>query len=62
MASSLSNLIDNLAEGIHNIKCKDCNWFLEYKTVKDENVIKYKCAPCNKNYSSKIKIVIQKHI
>ena len=30
MASSLSNLVDNLAEGIRKIKCKDCNCFLEY--------------------------------
>ena len=29
MASSLSNLIDNLAEGIHKIKCKDCDCFFE---------------------------------
>ena len=27
MKSSLSNLADNLAEGIHKIKCKDCNFF-----------------------------------
>ena len=26
MASSLSNLVDNLSEGIHEIKCKDCNY------------------------------------
>ena len=25
MASSLSNLVDNLEEGIHKIKCKDFN-------------------------------------
>ena len=25
MAKSLSNLVDNLTEGIHKIKCKDCN-------------------------------------
>ena len=51
MASSLSNLVDNLAEVIrkikckhgHNnkkcetcgIKCKDCVWCLEYTNVKD---------------------------
>ena len=35
MESSLSNLADNLAEGIHKIKCKDCECFLEYETVKD---------------------------
>ena len=27
MASSLSNLVDNLAERIHKIKCKDCHCF-----------------------------------
>ena len=37
--SSLSNLVDNLAEGIHKVKCKDCNCFLEYESVND-NLIK----------------------
>ena len=35
------------------IKCKDCDCFLEYESVKD-NLIKYKCLSCNKNYSNKI--------
>ena len=26
---TLSNVVDNLAEGIHKIKCKDCECFLE---------------------------------
>ena len=39
MATSLSNLVDNLTEGIHKIKCKDCDCFLEYESVKD-NLIK----------------------
>ena len=30
MASLLSNLVNNLAEGIHKIKCKECDCFLEY--------------------------------
>ena len=42
MRSSLSNLVDNLEEGIHKIKCKDCDFFLEYENVK-ENSVKYKC-------------------
>ena len=33
MASSLSNLADNLAEKIHKIKCKDRDRFLEYDNV-----------------------------
>ena len=53
MASSLSNLVDNLAEGIHKIKCKDCNYFREYESFND-NLIKYECLSCDKNYSNKI--------
>ena len=65
MASSLSNLVNNLSEGIHRIKCKFthddkkcetcrikskyCNCFLEYTSFKDD-LIEYKCLCCNKNY------------
>ena len=52
-ATSLSNLVDNLTEGIHEIKCKDCDYFLEYESVTD-NLIKYNCLYCNKGYSNKI--------
>ena len=48
MASSLSNLINNLAEGIHKI-----NYFLEYESAKD-NLVKYKCLTANEKYSNKI--------
>ena len=41
MASSLSNLVANLAEGIYKIKCGDSNCFLEYESVNDK-FIKYK--------------------
>ena len=53
MASLLLNLVDNLAEGIYKIKCKDCDCLLEYESVKD-NLIKYKCLSCNKDYSNKL--------
>ena len=53
MASSLSNLADTLTEGIHKIKLKDCDSFLEYESVKD-NSIKCKGLSCNKDYSSKL--------
>ena len=39
MASSISNLVYNPSEEIHKIKCKDCTWFLEYKSVSD-NLVK----------------------
>ena len=53
MASSVSNFVRNLAEGIHKIKCYDCNCFLEYESL-NESLIKYKCLSYNKNYSNKI--------
>ena len=53
MATSSSNLVDNLNEGIHKIKCKDCGCFLEFEGVKD-NLIKYTCLFYNNDYSNKI--------
>ena len=53
MASSLLNLVDNLAEVIHKIKCKDCDCFLEYESVKN-NLKKHKYLFCNNDYSNKL--------
>ena len=60
-ASSLSNLVNNLSDGIYRIKCicghddkkcetckmkyKYCYCFLEHT-----NLLEYKCFCCNKNY------------
>ena len=68
MASSLSNLVNNLSKGIHRIKCKFeqnyktcetwgirykyCNCFPEYTNFKGD-IIEYKCLCCNKNYEHK---------
>ena len=43
MAASLSNIVDNLKKGIHQIKYKDVIfiYFFEYESVK-YNLIKYK--------------------
>ena len=65
MANSLSNLVNNFAEKIHNIKCKyghddkkcencrikykNCQCCLEYINVIDD-LVEYKCLCCNKNY------------
>ena len=46
-ASLLPDLVDNLAEGIHKIKCKDCNCFLEYESVK-HSLLNEKHLSCNK--------------
>ena len=69
MASSLLNLVNNLSEGLHGIKCKlehdgkkcktcgikykYCNCFLEYTNFKD-GLIEYKCLSCNKSYRRKL--------
>ena len=68
VASSLSNLVNNLSEGNQRIKCKyryddkkcetcgiKCkyyNYVLEYTNFKDD-LIEYKCLCCNKNYQHK---------
>ena len=61
MTSSLSNLVNNLSEGIHKIKCKyetceiedkNCDCFLEYTNFKDD-LLEYKCLCRNKNYQQK---------
>ena len=44
MVRSLSNLVDNLAERIHKIKRKDCDYFLEYKSVYSNNIKIFKKA------------------
>ena len=49
MSSSLSNLVDNLSEGLHNDRCIDCKSCLDYMTTKDEKVI-FRCFECDKNY------------
>ena len=68
MAGSLSNLVNNLPEGIHRIKskfwhndkkcatcrikCKYCDCCFEYTSFKDD-LIEYKCLMCNKNCKRK---------
>ena len=36
MSSSLSKLVDNFSQGIHNNKCLDCNSCLDYVKIKNE--------------------------
>ena len=62
MASSLSKLVDNLSEGIHNNKCSDCGSNLDYiKTTavpsslerKTEKLI-LECYNCKQHYKKKL--------
>ena len=68
MTNPLSNLVNNLPDRIHKIKCKygnnakkcetcgikykDCDCFLEYTNFKDD-LIEYKCLCHKKNYQKK---------
>ena len=39
MTSSLSNLVDNLTEGIHKTKCKDCDSFFNMKSSDNTPIV-----------------------
>ena len=74
MTDSLSNLVNNFAEGVHKIKCKYgenykkcetcnvkykyCKCFLEYKDFKYE----YKYLCCNKTYQRKFKEKVKERL
>ena len=49
MATSLSNLVDSLSEGLRNYKCTDCKSCLEYMSTEDKLLI-FCCLKCNKNH------------
>ena len=77
MASSLSSLVNNLAEELHKIKCKyghdnkkcetcgikheDSECCLEYTNVKDD-LIEYKCLRCNNIYHKKFDVIFKKDL
>ena len=49
MSSSLSNLVDNLSEGIHNYKCTNFRSYLDYMITKGNQLI-FRCFECQSNY------------
>ena len=53
MGTSLSKLVDNLTEGIHNDKCIKCESNLCYMKVIDETLI-FRCFDCKKDYKNEI--------
>ena len=54
MSSSLSKLVDNLSEGIHNNKCADCKSNLDYVRITKNKKLLLKCFNCNIYYKKKI--------
>ena len=53
MATSLSKLVDNLTEGIHNNKCLDCNSCLDYVRITKNEKLLLKCFNCDIYYKKK---------
>ena len=49
MSTSLSNLVNNLSEGVHNDKRTNCKFCLEHMTTKDEQLI-FRRFWCKNNY------------
>ena len=49
MSSSLSNLVDNLLEGLHSDKSTDCKSYLDYMIIKDAQSI-FRYCECKKSY------------
>ena len=53
MSSSLSKLVDNLSEGIHNNKWSDCKSNLDYVRITKNKKLLLKCFNCNIYYKKK---------
>ena len=55
MPTSLSKLVDNLSEGLHNDRYIDCKSSQDYMITKDEQLI-FRCFECKKEYKKNFKI------
>ena len=53
MSRPLSNLVDNLSEGLHSEKCANCKSYPDYMSIKDDKLI-LRCFECKNNYEEKI--------
>ena len=49
MSTSLSKLVDNLSEGLHNNRRVDCESCLDHMKILDDKLI-FRCFGCKKNY------------
>ena len=50
VSTSLFSLVDSLSDGLYNIKCKDCNSFLDYTNFYDDKLV-YRCFDRKTNYN-----------
>ena len=49
MSTSLSNLVNNLFDGLYNDKCKGFKSYFDYMSIKDDQLI-LRCFKCKMNY------------
>ena len=59
MSTSLSKLVDNLSEGVHNNKCLNCKSCLDYIKTKNKKLI-LKCFNCKTYYEKDFNIELIK--
>ena len=50
VSSSLSNLVNNLSDKIYSDKCTDFKSYLDYMSIKDDQLM-FRCFDCKKNYN-----------
>ena len=53
MSTSLSKLVDNLIEGVHNDKCDDCQSNLCFVNGTNE-ILTFECVDCKKKYKKEV--------
>ena len=58
MFTSLSSLVNNLLEKLHNSKCKASKSELYYISIKNHQLI-FQCLQCKKNYKKDYKELIK---
>ena len=61
MSSSLSKLVDNLSEGIHNNKCSDCKSNLDYVRITKNKKLHLKYFNCNIYYKKNLIMISSKN-
>ena len=65
MSGSLSNLVDNFSDRLHNIKCTGCKSCLEYISIEEDELLIFNCLKCSKYHKkhfNKELINLQTHI
>ena len=61
MLSSLSGLVNNLSEGLHNYKCTNCKSCLDYIPTKYNQLV-FKCVECSSLTQSLVVKSHKKHL